>query len=122
MLCGCLAAVLAGSGASFHAAARHAFALPAPHLPACLQLLASQGQGAATQPEGPLVLVLLPTRELAQQVAGVCRDLRKHSGLRTVCITGGTDKQQQVEALSKQVRINHTHTWCASHKFRCTCI
>ena len=91
-------------------------ALPQQHLcppcpsPACPQLLATQGHGAATQPEGPLVLILLPTRELAQQVAGVCRDLRKHSGLRTVCITGGTDKQQQVEALSKQVRINHTHT------------
>ena len=98
-----------GCACSAPASTMHAFVRPAPP-PACPQLLATQGHGAATQPEGPLVLILLPTRELAQQVAGVCRDLRKHSGLRTVCITGGTDKQQQVEALSKQVRINHTHT------------
>ena len=39
----------------------------------------------------------------APQVASCCRDLRKHSGLRTACITGGADRQQQVEALGKQV-------------------
>lgn len=128
------------------------------------QLLARKGHGASTHPDGPLALVLLPTRELAQQVgmqagsiltgsmcwraaafagcsrgeqghaanacpangcpitprsilfphalsnrhyplqvASACRDLRKYSGLRTACITGGTDRQQQMEALGKQV-------------------
>ena len=33
-----------------------------------LQLLVTWGHGASSQPEGPLALVLLPTRELAQQV------------------------------------------------------
>lgn len=40
------------------------------------------------------------------QVAATCRDLRKYSGLRSVCITGGADKGQQLEALSKQVGSN----------------
>ncbi|PRW59081.1 DEAD-box ATP-dependent RNA helicase 20-like [Chlorella sorokiniana] len=73
-------------------------------LPAAV-LLASKGHSADTRPDGPLALVLLPTRELAQQVAATCRDLRKYSGLRSVCITGGTDKGQQLEALSKQPHI-----------------
>lgn len=47
-------------------------------------------------PTAPLLALL--------QVAATCRDLRKYSGLRTACITGGTDRQQQVEALGKQVR------------------
>ena len=40
---------------------------PPPPAP-ILQLLASKGHGADTRPDGPLALVLLPTRELAQQV------------------------------------------------------
>lgn len=73
-------------------------------LPAA-EMLVKKGHGAATQPDGPLALVMLPTRELAQQVATICRDLRKHSGLRTACITGGTDRQSQLDALGKQPHI-----------------
>lgn len=72
--------------------------------PPKLQLLAKEGHSAETKPEGPLALVLLPTRELAQQVAGACRDLRKYSGLRSACITGGVDKGQQLGLLAKKVR------------------
>ena len=44
-----------------HACPRHPMMTP-------LQLLVTWGHGASSQPEGPLALVLLPTRELAQQV------------------------------------------------------
>ncbi len=46
--------------------------------------------------QGPVALVLAPTRELASQVAGVARHLRATSGLRTVCVYGGVPKEQQV--------------------------
>lgn len=42
-------------------------------------------------------------RELAQQVAAACRDLRKYSGLRSVCLTGGSDKEEQVRISSFSV-------------------
>lgn len=40
--------------------------------PPALQLLASMGHGADSRPDGPLALILLPTRELAQQVGQIC--------------------------------------------------
>lgn len=65
-------------------------------LPACLFPLQELGHSSSTNPEGPLMLVLAPTRELALQVAGQCRDVRKHTGLRTVCVYGGVPKESQV--------------------------
>ncbi|GAB4823853.1 hypothetical protein N2152v2_010899 [Parachlorella kessleri] len=73
-------------------------------------LLGAAGEGAATQPEAPLMLVVLPTRELAQQVAASCRDLRKYSGLRAACLTGGSDKSEQVGALAAK----HPHILVAT--------
>lgn len=58
-----------------------------------LQLL---GHSGSTAPSSPLMLVLVPTRELALQVAGVCRQVRKFTGLRTACVYGGVPKEQQV--------------------------
>ena len=61
-----------------------AYLLPA----ACA--LAAQGQGGGTTPPSPLVLVLVPTRELAAQVGGVGSRVGKHGGgMRTVVVTGG---------------------------------
>ena len=65
-------------------------------------LLARGGHSGDTRPPGPVVLVLLPTRELAQQVAGVCKGLRRHcGGLRCACLTGGAPKEPQVAALAR---------------------
>lgn len=74
----------------------------APFLPN-KQLVVQAGHDPSTRPDGPLALILVPTRELAQQVWRVCRDLRTHSGLRACCIHGGVDKEEQVAALSKKV-------------------
>mmetsp|Transcript_50477 Transcript_50477/g.163390 ORF Transcript_50477/g.163390 Transcript_50477/m.163390 type:complete len:670 (+) Transcript_50477:60-2069(+) len=67
-----------------------------PHI--CAQLQAEDaGKG-----DGPSALVLVPTRELAQQVCGPFRGqggLTKLFGLRSFAIVGGVDKQTQVDEL-----------------------
>eukprot|EP00887_Chlorella_sp_A99_P004705 scaffold4.g4705.t1 len=59
-------------------------------LPAAARL-AARGHGAGTRPAGPLALVLVPTRELAQQVAAAAggRGLRR-AGLRAAAAHGGS--------------------------------
>ena len=59
-------------------------------------LLQEAGHDNSTQPDGPLLLVLVPTRELALQVAQQCRTLRTLTGLRTACVYGGVPKEAQV--------------------------
>ena len=49
--------------------------------------------------EGPTVLILLPTRELAQQVDEVARIYCKPMGLETVCCFGGASKNTQAQIL-----------------------
>ena len=74
-------------------------------LPAAVAL-AEQGHSGKTRPDAPLSLVLLPTRELAQQVAGVCKAVRKYcGGLRFACLVGGIEKEGQVVELKKQPHI-----------------
>jgi ATP-dependent RNA helicase DDX5/DBP2 len=53
--------------------------------------------------EGPTVLVLLPTRELAQQVEEVARDYCKQMKLGIVCCYGGAPKQAQAGELKRGV-------------------
>ena len=48
---------------------------------------------------GPVALVLVPTRELAMQVLGVCRTLRRPCSLRCEGIYGGEPREDQVEAM-----------------------
>ncbi|KAJ0666354.1 putative RNA helicase [Helianthus annuus] len=53
----------------------------------------------------PLCLVLSPTRELAQQIYDVLSDAGKPSGVRSVCVYGGTSKGPQISALKSGVDI-----------------
>ena len=64
-------------------------------LPAAAHL-ESHVHDAASKLEGPLVLILVPTRELALQVATVCRTFHRELGFQTQAIIGGIDKDQQV--------------------------
>ncbi|KAL3156027.1 hypothetical protein ABBQ32_013014 [Trebouxia sp. C0010 RCD-2024] len=50
----------------------------------------------------PAMLVLAPTRELAQQIAGAARPLKKLFGLSSLCLYGGVDKQRQIDTLKQQ--------------------
>lgn len=38
--------------------------------------------------EGPIALVITPTRELAAQIAQICEGFRKKFGIRTLCVQG----------------------------------
>ncbi|OPJ68920.1 probable ATP-dependent RNA helicase DDX17 [Patagioenas fasciata] len=55
--------------------------------------------------DGPICLVLAPTRELAQQVQQVADDYGKCSRLKSTCIYGGAPKGPQIRDLERGVEI-----------------
>jgi ATP-dependent RNA helicase RhlE len=75
-----------------------AFALP------LLQRLAEDGK-PATGPRKPRALILVPTRELAVQVADSFRSYGKHMRLNVTTIFGGAGMQPQVDNLRRGVDI-----------------
>ncbi|XP_040264401.1 probable ATP-dependent RNA helicase DDX17 isoform X1 [Bufo bufo] len=55
--------------------------------------------------DGPICLVLAPTRELAQQVQQVADEYGKSSRLKSTCIYGGAPKGPQIRDLERGVEI-----------------
>ncbi|CAH0546381.1 unnamed protein product [Brassicogethes aeneus] len=55
--------------------------------------------------EGPIVLILAPTRELAQQIQQVANDFGRSSYVRNTCIFGGAPKGPQARDLERGVEI-----------------
>ncbi|XP_032900075.1 probable ATP-dependent RNA helicase DDX5 [Amblyraja radiata] len=55
--------------------------------------------------DGPICLVLAPTRELAQQVQHVAHDYGRVSRLKSTCIYGGAPKGPQIRDLERGVEI-----------------
>ncbi|XP_053299651.1 probable ATP-dependent RNA helicase DDX17 [Pleuronectes platessa] len=55
--------------------------------------------------DGPICLVLAPTRELAQQVQQVAHDYGKSSRIKTTCVYGGAPKGPQIRDLERGVEI-----------------
>jgi superfamily II DNA/RNA helicase len=55
--------------------------------------------------QGPIMLILSPTRELALQTAEVCEKAGGPLGLRTACLYGGVGKNQQRFALRQGLHI-----------------
>src|SRR4029077_18338685 len=53
----------------------------------------------ATSPKGVSALVLLPTRELAAQVANVAKEVGRFSHVRTALLVGGESYHLQLQAL-----------------------
>lgn len=51
--------------------------------------------------DGPIVLVLCPTRELAQQVQGVAQQFGRACKVRTTCVYGGAPKGPQIRELER---------------------
>ena len=49
----------------------------------------------------PTVLVLLPTRKLAEQVQEVCRRYLQSAGLDSVCLVSGAPKDQLIEQIDQ---------------------
>ncbi|GFS30234.1 probable ATP-dependent RNA helicase DDX17 [Trichonephila inaurata madagascariensis] len=61
---------------------------------------------ASTAPgDGPIVLVLAPTRELAQQIQTVCNDFGKCTNVRNCCMFGGSPKGPQLRDLQRGAQI-----------------
>jgi superfamily II DNA/RNA helicase len=56
-------------------------------------------------PRRPLALVLVPTRELALQVAEVLDPVARHGGRRVLPVYGGASRDQQVTALAEGVDV-----------------
>ena len=59
----------------------------------------------AAEPRKPLGLVLVPTRELAVQVAEVLEPIATHSGQRVLAVYGGASRHTQIEALAEGVEL-----------------
>ena len=57
--------------------------------------------GHARKREGPLMLVVTPTRELAQQIADVAKTVAGRTSHRVVTVVGGVSYEPQKAALSK---------------------
>jgi len=55
--------------------------------------------------DGPIVLILAPTRELALQIQEECKKFGKSSRIRSTCVYGGVPKGQQIRELSSGVEI-----------------
>ncbi len=57
------------------------------------------------EPSAPLGLVLVPTRELAIQVAEVLVPVAAKAGMRVLAVYGGASRHQQIEALARGVEL-----------------
>eukprot|EP00919_Chromeraceae_sp_WS-2016_P049033 GHVR01115887.1.p1 GENE.GHVR01115887.1~~GHVR01115887.1.p1 ORF type:complete len:239 (+),score=46.24 GHVR01115887.1:89-805(+) len=55
--------------------------------------------------DGPIVLVLAPTRELAMQIANEAEKFGAHSRVKCACVYGGAPKQNQVRQLRDATEI-----------------
>ncbi|KAF6203285.1 hypothetical protein GE061_003703 [Apolygus lucorum] len=55
--------------------------------------------------DGPIALILAPTRELAQQIQTVAQDFGSPSSIRNTCIFGGAPKGPQARDLERGVQI-----------------
>lgn len=53
----------------------------------------------------PLGLVLVPTRELAVQVAEVLEPIAAHAGMRVLAVYGGASRHTQIDALAEGVEL-----------------
>ncbi len=62
-------------------------------------VMALRNSGAERRPGAPRALVLVPTRELAAQVAATIAPLARSVGLRTATVHGGVNQGPQVKAL-----------------------
>nr|CAH8840288.1 unnamed protein product [Trichobilharzia regenti] len=67
-------------------------------LPAVIHIMA---QPRLMRNDGPICLVLVPTRELAQQVLTVAKDFADAASLRAMCFYGGSSKGTQLREMQR---------------------
>lgn len=66
-------------------------------------MLARMSERAA--PRNPVGLVLVPTRELAVQVAEVLEPIARHTGRRVLAVYGGASRHHQIDRLDEGVEL-----------------
>ncbi|KAG8276282.1 putative ATP-dependent RNA helicase ddx17 [Homalodisca vitripennis] len=71
-------------------------------LPACVHI---NNQEPLRRGDGPVALVLAPTRELAQQILSVAKEFGSATQLRSTCVFGGAGKMPQAQDLQRGVEI-----------------
>lgn len=71
-------------------------------LPAIVHIMAQDFLQAG---DGPIALVLAPTRELALQIQGECEKFGAASGVKNTCVYGGVPKGPQIRDLQQGVEI-----------------
>ncbi|XP_060521065.1 probable ATP-dependent RNA helicase DDX17 [Cylas formicarius] len=71
-------------------------------LPAIVHI---NNQASVRRGEGPIALILAPTRELAQQIQKVANDFGQTSQIRNCCVFGGASKIPQARNLERGVEI-----------------
>ena len=64
--------------------------------------------------DGPIALILAPTRELAQQISATAADFGSSSRIRNTCVFGGAPKGPQVMNLSCTSFLILDPTYCFS--------
>jgi len=62
-------------------------------LPAIVHI---EHQAPLARGDGPIALVLAPTRELAQQITEVVEDFSSSTGIYNTCLFGGAKRDMQV--------------------------
>ncbi len=55
--------------------------------------------------EGIRAVVMVPTRELALQIAGVFETLGRHTPVKTICLFGGVEEEPQIKRLTRGAEI-----------------
>eukprot|EP01012_Entosiphon_sulcatum_P008438 TRINITY_DN14576_c0_g1_i2.p1 TRINITY_DN14576_c0_g1~~TRINITY_DN14576_c0_g1_i2.p1 ORF type:complete len:410 (-),score=64.96 TRINITY_DN14576_c0_g1_i2:377-1582(-) len=74
-----------------------AFALPG--------IVHINAQSRLNRGDGPIVLILAPTRELALQIRGEFEKFGESSDFRHTCVYGGVPKQEQIQELRRGVQV-----------------
>jgi len=62
-------------------------------------------QPALEEGDGPLGILMIPTRELAIQITAECKKFTKPHGLKVVCVYGGTGISEQIAELKRGCEI-----------------
>ncbi|KAM6907117.1 putative ATP-dependent RNA helicase DDX46 [Xenentodon cancila] len=62
-------------------------------------------QRSLEESEGPISVIMTPTRELALQITKECKKFSKPLGLRVVCVYGGTGISEQIAELKRGAEI-----------------
>ncbi|KER21039.1 hypothetical protein T265_10560 [Opisthorchis viverrini] len=68
-------------------------------------LVHAKAQPSLRRGDGPIVLVLVPTRELAQQVEKVVEEFCSYSGFRSASLYGGTSRGGQMDQLARSPEV-----------------